>query len=102
MRVVFARHEPQGKEYLFKVPNHIKKIDVYDILAVNTMRGLELAEATTSIQDCSDLEWEETHIPAIVPVSNEVAWGDMPPEMREYIKSLPEYNEKIFNKIIGK
>ena len=55
MKVVFARHEQQGKEYLFKVPNHIKKISVCDILAVNTMRGIELAEATTVIQDCSEL-----------------------------------------------
>ena len=49
-----------------------------------------------------NLEWYETNIPAIVSVPNEVAWSFMPKEMLEYIKSLPEFNEKIFNKIIGK
>lgn len=29
----------------------------------------------------------------------EDAWAKMPPEMREYIENLPEYNEKIFKKI---
>lgn len=48
-----------------------------------------------------NLEWYETNIPAIVSVPNDVAWSFMPKKMLEYIKSLPEYNEKIFNKIIG-
>ena len=47
------------------------------------------------------LEWYETNIPAIVKVDNKTAWSKMPKDMLEYIKSLPEYNEKIFNKIIG-
>lgn len=48
------------------------------------------------------LEWYETNIPAIVRVPNEVAWSFMPNEMKEYIQSIPEYNEKLFNKITGK
>ena len=47
------------------------------------------------------LEWYETNIPAIVSVDNKTAWGSMPEGMLNYIKSLPEYNEKIFNKITG-
>lgn len=54
MKVIFAKHI-ETKEYLFKVPSHIKKINKGDILAVNTMRGLSLAIATTEIQDCSEL-----------------------------------------------
>ena len=48
-----------------------------------------------------DLEWYETNIPAIVSVDNKTAWSSMPEEMLKYIKSLPEYDEKIFNKITG-
>lgn len=49
----------------------------------------------------SNLEWYETNIPAIVRVDNKTAWSFMPNEMLEYIKSLPEYDENIFHKIIG-
>lgn len=57
MKTVFAKHKDteDAKEYLFKVPSHIKKIRKGDILAVNTMRGLSLAIATSDIQDCSEL-----------------------------------------------
>ena len=48
-----------------------------------------------------DLEWYETNIPAIVSVNNKTAWSSMPKKMLKYIKSLPEYDEKIFNKITG-
>ena len=48
-----------------------------------------------------ELEWYETNIPAIESVDNKTAWSSMPEEMLNYIKSLPEYNEKIFNKITG-
>ena len=48
-----------------------------------------------------DLEWHETNIPAIEGVDNKTAWSSMPEKMLKYIKSLPEYDEKIFNKITG-
>lgn len=48
-----------------------------------------------------NLEWYEINMPEIVGVNNKIAWSEMPKDMLEYIKSLPEYNEKIFNKIIG-
>ena len=47
------------------------------------------------------LEWHETNIPAIESVDNKTAWSSMPKKMLKYIKSLPEYDEKIFNKITG-
>ena len=49
-----------------------------------------------------DLEWYETNIPAIVRVPNEVAWSFMPKEMKEYLQSLPEYDEEVFKKVTGK
>ena len=48
-----------------------------------------------------NLEWYETNIPAIVSVDNKTAWSFMPENMKEYIQSLPEFNEKLFNKITG-
>ena len=48
-----------------------------------------------------ELEWYKTNIPAIESVDNKTAWSSMPEEMLKYIKSLPEYDEKIFNKITG-
>ena len=47
-------------------------------------------------------EWYETNIPAIVRVPNEVAWSFMPKEMKEYLQSLPEYDEEVFKKVTGK
>ena len=44
-------------------------------------------------------EWEETYIPGIENISAKEAWSKMPSEMRDYIKSLPEYDEEIFRKI---
>ena len=48
-----------------------------------------------------ELEWYETNIPAIKSVDNKTAWSSMPKKMLKYIKSLPEFNEQIFNKITG-
>ena len=44
-------------------------------------------------------EWEETNIPGIKSTSAKEAWSEMPSEMRDYIKSLLEYDEEIFRKI---
>ena len=44
-------------------------------------------------------EWWAFCFPQLKEVENAVAWGKMPGEMLEYIKSLPEYDEKIFTEI---
>jgi hypothetical protein len=43
--------------------------------------------------------WEETPIPNAKELSIKEAWSDMPNEMLEYIKSLPEFNKEMFYKI---
>ena len=48
-----------------------------------------------------NLEWYETNIPNIVKVDNKTAWGFMPKEMLDYIKSLPEFDQEIFDKVTG-
>ena len=44
-------------------------------------------------------EWWSIAFPELMSVDNKTAWSKIPPEMLEYIKSLPEYNEKIFKAI---
>ena len=34
-------------------------------------------------------------------IDNKTAWLKMPKEMKDYLQSLPEFNEKIFNKVTG-
>ncbi len=48
-----------------------------------------------------NLAWYESNIPAIVCVDNKTVWRFIPEEMKDYIQSLPEYNEKLFKKITG-
>ena len=57
MKTVFAKHKDtkDTKEYLFRVPKHIKRIKQGDLLAVETSKGLSIAIATTEMQECSEL-----------------------------------------------
>ena len=47
-----------------------------------------------------NLEWYTVAFPDLMTVDNKTAWSKMPKKMKEYLKSLPEYDEDIFNKII--
>ena len=49
-----------------------------------------------------ELEWYETNIPTIVEVDVKTAWSFMPQEMEDYIRSLPEFDEKVFNQVTGR
>ena len=46
-------------------------------------------------------EWFNSNIPAIASVDNKTAWSLMPENMLKYIKSLPEFNQKVFDKVTG-
>ena len=46
-----------------------------------------------------DKAWYTIPFPEVRCVDNKIAWSKMPSEMREYIQSLPEYDEVIFKKI---
>ena len=46
-------------------------------------------------------DWKLTPIPQAEEISKQEAWADMPKEAIEYLKSLPEFNEKIFTEITG-
>ena len=44
-------------------------------------------------------EWKNTPAPAISPRTIKEAYADMPEELVDYVKSLPEYDEEIFKAI---
>ena len=46
-------------------------------------------------------EWYRINISKAFEIDNKMAWSKMPKEMKEYIQGLEEYDEEIFNKIIG-
>ncbi|MDD5018068.1 MAG: hypothetical protein PHO15_08235, partial [Eubacteriales bacterium] len=46
-------------------------------------------------------EWEKTPIQKAAEISKIEAWKDMPKVAIEYIKSLPEYDAKMFTEITG-
>ena len=46
-------------------------------------------------------KWESTPIPIISVKTVKEAYADMPTEMIDYIKSLPEYDDYIFKVITG-
>ncbi len=48
-----------------------------------------------------NLEWHETNILSIAKIEPKIAWSFMPEDMKVYLKSLPEYDEEIFNKVVG-
>ena len=46
-----------------------------------------------------NLEWWAVCFPELMEYKPKEAWAKMPDEMRQYIQSLPEYDEKIFKAI---
>ena len=44
-------------------------------------------------------EWEQTPAPAIVGRTAKEVYAEMPDELREYIKAMPEYDDEIFRAI---
>lgn len=91
-------YKKSGKLMIFnKKVSEYRFNEVYnDIIRFNWFPKFNNAEELKG-----NLEWYETNIPAIVSVDNKTAWSFMPENMKEYIQSLPEFNEKLFNKITG-
>ena len=49
-----------------------------------------------------DKDWWAFCFPQLQTVDNDIAWSKMPQEMKDYIFSLPEFNQKIWDKITEK
>lgn len=48
-----------------------------------------------------DKGWWVFCFPKLKTVSNEDAWAKIPAEMEEYIRSLPEFDEEVWQKLTG-
>ena len=48
-----------------------------------------------------DKEWWSICFPELMNVDSKTAWSKMPAEMKEYLQSLPEYDEEVFKAVIG-
>jgi hypothetical protein len=46
-------------------------------------------------------DWKRTPIPNAQEIQKNDAWSGMPKELLEYIRSLPEFDAKIFEEITG-
>ena len=88
-----------GRLLLFNKP--ISEVRFIDILTELEKFGW-YPKFNNALELKGNLEWYETNIPAIAPVNLKTAWSSMPKDMEEYIKSLPEYDEEIFNKVTGR
>jgi hypothetical protein len=53
MNIVFGKHIGSDKEFVWDA-NGLEKIEVDDIMIVNTKRGIAFARATSEIEECSN------------------------------------------------
>lgn len=82
MRIVFAKHEGEDKEYCFEVPE-IMNIQKGDILLVDTMRGTEIATATSYTIIGENVEQFATRCGAYLPLKKVITYASE--EMQKYI-----------------
>lgn len=82
MKIVFAKHDIDSKEYIFEVPDgmNIKK---GDILFVDTMRGQQIAVATTDMQSGEYTEHMLSKLGAYLPLKKVLAYANK--EIQDYI-----------------
>ena len=82
MKIVFARHEGSSGEYIFEVPDgmNIKK---GDILYVDTIRGAQIAFATSDTQVCEHAEYTLNKLGAYLPLKKVLAYANK--EIQDYI-----------------
>ena len=84
---------------LIKKPISVERFDeVY-----NKLNGWspDFTNAEKLKQKYGNGEWCATPAPAITGRTAKEAYAEMPTELVEYIKSLPEYDDEIFRKITG-
>jgi hypothetical protein len=46
-------------------------------------------------------EWKKTPIKNAKEISKQEAWADMPKKAIEFLKSLPEFDAKVFEEVTG-
>ena len=99
--VVFAKHEKSTKEYLFAVPNDLYNIKKGDILLVDTIKGEEIAIATSTINEGENLDEIALKFGAYLPLKKVKAVLNQ--RLKEYVernerkKILLQIKELFFN-----
>ena len=81
------------KKYYLEISNDIN--DIIDDWYPKFTNAFDLKEKNGN-------KWKSTPVPKIEGVTAKEAYKDMPQELIDYFKSLPEYDEKIFNEITGR
>lgn len=92
---IFCYHTT-GKLKLFNKDIPIGRFEkvMYDLISYGWY-----PKFTNAYELKGEKDWQEVYAPGIIGVSAKEAWKDIPPKMKEYIQSLPEYDEEIFRKI---
>ena len=81
---VFAKHENSTKEYLFAVPYDFYNIKKGDILLVDTIKGEEIAIATSTIIEGENLDEIALKFGAYLPLKEVKAVLNQ--RLREYVE----------------
>ena len=83
--------------YLFNKKSNKKRIDE---VKVQLLKFAFAPHFTNWYDVKGQKEWYAFCFPELKSIDNKTAWNKMPQEMLDYIKSLPEYDEEVFNKIV--
>ena len=91
-----------GSNYLFNKKTSISRISEV-ISEINSKRNNWYPKFTNAFKlyEENGKKWEYVPAPKIVEVDNKTAYADMPQELIEYFKNLPEFDAEIFNEITG-
>lgn len=83
--LIFAKHPGCDKEYLFKVPDELSIPRKGDVLLVRTIRGYQIAVASSEFFESPNIEEVAMHFPgAYLPLKSVVQVAG--PELVNYIK----------------
>lgn len=85
---VFVKHENSTKEYLFAVPDDLYNIKKGDILLVDTIKGEEIAIATSTIIEGENLDEIALKFGAYLPLKKVKA------VLNQRLKEYVERNER--------
>ena len=80
------------KEKYFKIKTNLKNLTCNWSPTYNNLKSLYIKAGKS---------WKKTPITNAIEIQKKEAWKDMPTKAIDYIKSLPEFDAKIFENITG-
>lgn len=82
--------------HLFNKPNSAARCGA----VIYKLRGFDWFPKFHNMYDLKgDMEWWRVCFPELVDVEPKEAWAKMPQKMLDYIRSLPEFDAKVFEKV---